>query len=91
MHAKLYTSYVNDLPLHIKFHVNLFADDTMSILKNKNHNNLQALANHEPSIMNDWIKYNRLFLNYIKSTYCITAPKRKRVSLQYLQHKVGLA
>ena len=78
MHAKLYTSYVNDLPLHIKFHVNLFADDTMLILKNKNHNNLQALADHEPSIMNDWIKYNRLSLNYKKKHllyYCSQAKK----------------
>ena len=36
----LFSLYVNDLPLHTKFHVNLFADDTVLILKNKNHINL---------------------------------------------------
>ena len=35
----LFSLYVNDLPLQTKFHVNLFADDTVLILKNKNHNN----------------------------------------------------
>ena len=49
----LFSLYVNYLPLHTKFHVNLFADDTVLILKNKNHNNLQALANHELTIIND--------------------------------------
>ena len=65
----LFSLYVNDLPLHTKFHVNLFADDTVLILKNKNHINLQALANHELTIINDWMKYNRLSLNYKKSIY----------------------
>ena len=36
----LFLLYVNDLPLHTKFHVNLFAEETVLILKNKNHNNL---------------------------------------------------
>ena len=62
----LFSLYVNDLPLHTKFHVNLLADETELIVKNKNHNNLQALANHELTIINDWMKYNRLSLNYKK-------------------------
>ena len=61
----LFSLYVNDLPLHTKFHGNLFADDTVLILKNKNHNNLEPLANHEFKIINGWMKYNRLSLNYI--------------------------
>ena len=52
------------------------------ILKNKNHNNLQALANHELTIINDCMKYNRLSLNYKKSTYFISALKQKKVALQ---------
>ena len=84
----LFSLYVNDLPLHTKFHVNLFADDTVLILKNNNHN-LQALANHELTFINDRIKYNRLSLNYKKSTYFISAPKQKRVALQNFQFHVG--
>ena len=85
----LFSLYVNDLPLHTKFHVNLFADDTVLILKNKNHINLQALADHELTIINDWMKYNRLSLNYKKSVYFISAPKQKRVALQNFQLHVG--
>ena len=59
----LFSLYANDLPLHTKFYVNLFADDTVLILKNKNHINLQALVDHELTIINDWMKYNRLPLN----------------------------
>ena len=61
----------------------------MLILKNKNHINLQALANHELTIINDWMKYNRLSLNYKKSVYFISAPKQKRVALQHFQFHVG--
>ena len=59
----LFSLYVNDLPQHIKFHVNLFADGSVLIFKNKNHNKLQALANRKLSIINDWMKYNRLYSN----------------------------
>ena len=85
----LFLLYVYDLPLHTKFHVNLFADDTVLVLKNKNHNKLQALANHELTIMNDWIKYNRLSFNYKKKAPIISAPKQKRVALQNFQLHVG--
>ena len=75
----LFSLYVNDLPLHIKFHVNLFADDTVLILKNKNHNNLQALANHELTIINDWMKYNRLSLNYKKAPTLSLLPNKREL------------
>ena len=85
----LFSLYVNDLPLHTKFHVNLFADDTVFIPNNKNHNNLQALANHQLTIINDWMVYNRLSLNYKKGTYFISAPKQKRVAVRNFQLHVG--
>ena len=65
-----------------KIFVNLFADDTVLILKNKNHNSLQAVADYELTIMNDWMKSNHLSLNYKESNYFISAPKQKRVALQ---------
>ena len=85
----LFSLYVNDLPLHTKFLVNLFGEDTLLILIHKNHNNLQALANHELTVINHWMKYNRLSLNYKKSIYFISAPKQKRVALQNFQLHVG--
>ena len=74
----LFSLSVNNLPLHTKFHVNFFADDSVLILKNKDHNNLQALANHELTIINDWLEYNRLSLNYKKSiTFFLLQNKRE--------------
>ena len=36
----LFSIYINDILLHTNFHVNLFADDTVLIMKNKNINQL---------------------------------------------------
>ena len=39
--------YVNDLPLHTNFQVNMFADDTVIMLKNKNKARLQQQVNQK--------------------------------------------
>ena len=64
----LFSLYINDLPLHTNFQVNMFADDTVLILKNKNKAHLQQQANQELTFVDEWMKYNRLSLNYIKTT-----------------------
>ena len=33
--ASIFSMYINDLPLHIKFRISFFADDTVLILKSK--------------------------------------------------------
>ena len=43
----LFSLYINDLPLHTKFHVHLFADDTVLMMKDKNISNLQITVNQE--------------------------------------------
>ena len=43
----LFLLYVNDLPFHTKFYVNLFADDTVLLLKNKNIHELQEQSSEE--------------------------------------------
>ena len=63
-----FSMYINDLPLHTKFCVNYFEDDTVLILKNKNINNLKSEVNHQLKIMNKWVKFNLLSLNCSKSS-----------------------
>ena len=36
---------MNDLPIHTKFYVNLFANDTVLLLNNKNIHDLQEQSN----------------------------------------------
>ena len=71
----LFSLYINDMSLHTNFHVNLFADDTVQIMKNKNINQLQQLVNREPGIIDEWMKCNRLSLNYAKTSYIVYTPK----------------
>ena len=74
----LFSIYINDLPIQTKFQVNLFADDTVLILKDRNITKLQELVNKELKIVDEWMKYNRLSLNYNKTTYFVVYPKRKK-------------
>ena len=74
----LFSLYVNDLPLHTKCHVNLFADDTVRILKGKNVDELQQILDEELSVVDGWMKFNRLSINCLKTTYTIIAPKSKK-------------
>ena len=53
----LFSLYINDLPLHTKFHVHLFSDDTVLIMKDKNISNLQIAVNQELCDVNIRIKY----------------------------------
>ena len=64
----LFSVYINDMPLHTNFHVNLFADDTVLIMKNKNINQLQQQVNRELGTIDEWMKCFRLSFNYAKTS-----------------------
>ena len=85
----LFLLYINDLPLHTKFHVNLFADNTVQILKSKNVDQLQQILDEELSIIDEWMKFNRLSMSYLKTTYFIIAPKSKKSCSNKLRVKIG--
>ena len=67
----LFSSYINDLSLHTNFQVNMFADDAVLILKTKNKAHLLQHVNQEVTFFDEWLKYNRLSLNYTKTTYFV--------------------
>ena len=67
----------------------LFANDTVLILKNKNKARLQQQINQELTFIDEWMKHNRLSLNYIKTTYFVCAPKCHSSSLKNFTIKIG--
>ena len=85
----LFLLYVNDLPLHTKFYVNLFADDTVLMLKNRNIDHLQQQVTEQLNGINDWMICNKLSINYSKTTYFITQPRSKRKLLNEINIKMG--
>ena len=54
----------NDLPLYTN--VNLLANDTVQILKNREIHNLEFEVNHKLEIINHWMKINHSSLNCSK-------------------------
>ena len=85
----LFSLYTNDLPIHTTFHVTLFADDTVLLMRNKNINKLQELVNHELRVINDWMKYNRLSLNYTETNFYVSANKRNSKLVKNFNVAVG--
>ena len=79
--------YINDLPLHANFQVNMFADDRVLIPKNKAR--LQQQVNKKLTFIDEWMKYNRLSLNYTKTTYFVCAPKCHSSFLKNFTIKIG--
>ena len=77
----LFSLYINDLPLHASSHVNFFADDTVLLLKDKNIANLKLKVNEDLKGVDEWMRSNRLCLNYNKSSYFVNHPGRKNGAL----------
>ena len=73
----LFSLYINDLPQQTKFHTNLFADDTVLIMKDKNVNNLRKMCNEELELIDNWMKFYRLSFNYSKSAFFLTGLNHK--------------
>lgn len=68
----LYIIYVNDLPneiINTNINIVMYADDTSIILKAKNGNELQELANYTMSKLMHWFNANNLHLNIAKTNY----------------------
>ena len=80
----LFSLYINDMPLHTNFHVNLFADDTVLIMKNKNINQLQQQVNRELGIIDEWMKCNNA-----KTSYIVYTPKCNSIISENFCIKLG--
>ena len=67
----LFLLYVNDLPNVSNFKTTLFGDDANLNMSYSSIQTLQLLVNQEINKVDEWLKNNKLTLNYKKSNYMI--------------------
>ena len=73
----LFLVYSNDLALASEFNVRMFADDTNLTMVSDNYLSLQIKVNCEIPKIGNWLKSNKLSLNYNKTEYIIVTRKKK--------------
>lgn len=85
-----FSLYINDLPNISSFKVRLFADDACLIYKNKNIFQLEQNVNSELIKVNDWLKVNKLSVNYSKTKYIMFTNKKinKDITLMIDNYKL---
>ena len=71
----LFLIYINDLPNATKCQTTLFADDTNLHISNKDLTILENEANKELKKIDNWMKCNKLSINYSKTSYMIISNK----------------
>ena len=78
----LFTLYVNDLPLATNFDVKLFADDTNLTMSNYNVKDLQTNVNNELENIVDWMRSNKLSLNFTKTEFLLITKAKCQKSFE---------
>lgn len=76
----LFLLYVNDLPNVSKFKTTLFADDTNLHLSHSNSKYLQQQVSQEIVKIDEWMRKNKLTLNYEKSNFMIIGNKLSKTN-----------
>ena len=67
----LFDLYVNDLPQASNVTPTLFDDDTLLTIACANSASLKNGVNNELQKVDEWMRYNKLSLNYSKTTYML--------------------
>ena len=73
----LFLLYINDLPLVSNLNTKLFADDTVLTATNTAINTLTSATNIELKKIDNWMKLNKLTINYKKSQFMLISKKKK--------------
>lgn len=80
----LFLMYINDLPLMSDFEITIFADDTYLMLADIDPRRLENRVNLELVKIDNWLRNNKLSLNYAKTNYMIINKQpRTKVNLQF--------
>ena len=69
---------MNDLPLNTNFKVNLFADDTNLIMSGSDANQLEMDINNELANVDNWMRKNKLSINFSKTEYMLISRKKEK-------------
>jgi len=64
--------YVNDLPKCSSFSTTLYADDTYLCWAHSDLKQLKLMVNNELIKVDEWMRLNKLFINYAKYMYFLT-------------------
>jgi len=72
----LFLVYVNDLHLTSKINTKLFADDTTLTMSDKCLDTLNNSMNNVLHKIDDWMKINKLSINYNKTKFMIISSKK---------------
>jgi len=73
--------YINDLPKSSAFYTVQNANDTYLCLSHKNLDHLQDMVNVQLIEVDNWLRSNKLFLNYSKSTFMLTKSMKNNSNL----------
>jgi len=76
----LFALYINDLPSTTKLTPTLFADNTVVSISGSNSAELQSIVNTELEKVNEWLRFNKLSLNYSKTSYMIVSRKNNQLT-----------
>ena len=76
----LFALYINDLPSTTKLTPTLVADDTVLFISGSNSTELQSIVNTELEKVNEWLRFNKLSLNYSKTSYMIVSSKNNQLT-----------
>ena len=76
----LFALYINDLPSTTKLTPTLFADGTVLSIPGSNSTELQSIVNTELEKVNEWLHFNKLSLNYSKTSYMIVSRKNNQLT-----------
>ena len=72
--------FLNDLPSTTKLTPTLFADDTVLSISGSNSTELQSIVNTELEKVTEWLRFNKLSLNYSKTSYMIVSRKNNQLT-----------
>ena len=74
---------MNDLPLNTNFKVNLFTDDTNLIMNGSDAKQLDKDINNELTNVNNWMRKNKLSINFSKTEYTVRWSVEKKEKSQF--------
>ena len=81
----LFLICINDLPSVTKFSVKLFADDTNLTMASKCANTLEVNVNLELTKVSNWMRLNKLSVNFSKTEYMLITKKK---NIKHFQVKI---
>jgi len=82
--------YVNDLPKCSSFSIKLYADDTYLCLAHGDLKQFKLMVNNELIKVDEWMRLNKLSINYAKSMYFLTGKSFNKAEEEKKNFKINI-